>query len=404
MLGLVGALALVVGAAAPAGAGPVTLDMSTLPGAPWVHQASGTVTSSVSGGVLTIDTTSRSSYLDQDPSSAWQAVDNAAGWRVKVRMRVVDAGPGGCTNTQVPLGVVAADGVAAVTVGFGPGYVCLTGPELTEVPYDTSDFHTYEIAVTGTRVVVKADHVVLIDRTLAGPGAGGKSLRFGDFNTADHSTSQWDFVTYETRAACTIVGTEGRDVINGTPGDDVICGLGGNDYIDGKMGNDTVYGASGNDALRGARGDDLLEGGDGDDLLIGNAGNDVLRGQMGLDVLRADRTSDGADVLLGGGNWDHLTYKLRDSAPVRISTDGVADDGAAGEGDNVGTDIETVVGTIFADVITHRQVRAGAVRGLLGDDLIDVTDGTDINDTIDAGGGTDTCLSDPVDARVACEG
>ncbi|MCY4085473.1 MAG: hypothetical protein OXG37_00945 [Actinomycetia bacterium] len=50
------------------------------------------------------------------------------------------------------------------------------------------------------------------------------------------------------RAGCTIVGTEG---------DDVIRGLGGNDTIDGLEGNDIIRGGMGADTIRGGKGADI---------------------------------------------------------------------------------------------------------------------------------------------------
>jgi hypothetical protein len=68
----------------------------------------------------------------------------------------------------------------------------------------------------------------------------------------------------------TILGTNGRDVIQGTPGDDVILGGAGRDRIDGGGGNDTICGG---------RGNDVLIGGDGRDTLIGGRGlKDRCRG------------------------------------------------------------------------------------------------------------------------------
>jgi Ca2+-binding RTX toxin-like protein len=66
--------------------------------------------------------------------------------------------------------------------------------------------------------------------------------------------------TYAGTAGCTIVGTNGHDVIHGTGGADVICGRGGADEL---------HGAGGNDVLRGGRGDDSLYGNVGNDLLVG---------------------------------------------------------------------------------------------------------------------------------------
>ena len=72
------------------------------------------------------------------------------------------------------------------------------------------------------------------------------------------------------RLECTIVGTNGNDVLRGTAGVDVICGLGGADKL---------YGLAGNDTLRGGAGDDELYGGPGDDVISGGAGNDEVEGE-----------------------------------------------------------------------------------------------------------------------------
>jgi Ca2+-binding RTX toxin-like protein len=93
---------------------------------------------------------------------------------------------------------------------------------------------------------------------------------------------------------CTIVGTQGSDVLVGTPGRDVICGLAGNDVIHGGGGNDIIIGGPGND---------VLWGGPGNDTLIGGAGNDILRGNAGADILNG---GPGNDKLLGGPGIDTL--------------------------------------------------------------------------------------------------
>ncbi len=119
---------------------------------------------------------------------------------------------------------------------------------------------------------------------------------------------------------CTIVGTQGADVLRGTRGRDVICGLGGNDRIlagggadvvyggpgadivDGGVANDVLRGGAGNDELYGRSGNDRLEGGAGSDRLEGGTGRDALYGGAGADVLLA---RDGrSDVVFGGGGTD----------------------------------------------------------------------------------------------------
>jgi len=66
-------------------------------------------------------------------------------------------------------------------------------------------------------------------------------------------------------AVCSILGTDGDDVLTGSPFDDIICGFGGNDRIDGGDGNDVLFGGEGDDELVGGAGNDCLIGGPGDD-------------------------------------------------------------------------------------------------------------------------------------------
>ena len=158
--------------------------------------------------------------------------------------------------------------------------------------------------------------------------------------------------------ACTIIGTEGDDVLEGTTGNDVICGMGGNDRIDGKRGNDIIYGGSGNDTLYGRDGDDTIYGGSGDDLILGHRGDDVLYGRLG------------DDRIYGGGGDD-------------IATGGKGSDRLHGEADD-----DTLEGNQGNDVI-HGGRGNDIIIGGPGDDTIRGNAGTD---TIYLGQGTDTLL------------
>jgi serralysin len=80
----------------------------------------------------------------------------------------------------------------------------------------------------------------------------------------------------------------------------------------------------------------------------------------------------------------------------------VANDGTAGEGDNLGSDVEKVFGGAGADRITANGA-ANEIRGGFGDDVINAVDGIGGNDTLSAGGGTDTCNSDRGDTECNCE-
>lgn len=111
---------------------------------------------------------------------------------------------------------------------------------------------------------------------------------------------------------CTILGTDGPDVLVGTPGDDVLCGFGGDDRLVGRGGDDKLIGGPGSDVLRGGPGADILLGQSGDDKLVGNRGTDTLRGGSGDDELRGGSGRDrlygqrGDDLLLGGAHRDVL--------------------------------------------------------------------------------------------------
>jgi hypothetical protein len=185
-----------------------------------------------------------------------------------------------------------------------------------------------------------------------------------------------------------VVGGDAGDMLQaamgpvaGGPGDDVIFDADGAGarplaVLEGGDGNDRIHGGSGHDDLRGDAGDDVLDGGPGDDVLQDGQGTDRVTGGDGDD--RLEYQADTAhDVLSGGPGTDALTtgpaaFSL---APVRISLDGIADDGPLGEGDDVTGDWESVsiargnlVGTDGPDVleVTH----AGTIDGRGGDDRL----------------------------------
>lgn len=209
--------------------------------------------------------------------------------------------------------------------------------------------------------------------------------------------------------ADTLKGGPGKDVISGTSGNDVLVGGQGSDIFHGGLGFDevsyadhttpvtvtmrsgandgsageadsvgddieAVRGGSANDSLTGSAANDTLIGGAGDDLLFGGSGDDVLDGQAG------------ADVLSGGlGLTDTATYAGR-TAAVRVSVGGGADDGSTGEGDDVRTDVEKVVGGSGDDVLIG-DASTEFLWGGAGDDLFDGGAGAD---QFYGGVGTDT--------------
>lgn len=144
-----------------------------------------------------------------------------------------------------------------------------------------------------------------------------------------------------------LVGGPGGDVLLGGSGDDDLQGQDGNDILNGDgIGLDSPYFSN---PVEG--GDDVLDGGDGDDILIGGPG---------------------ADWAGGGDGWDTILYLRHlvsrvSPAPksVHVSLNGVADDGTAGESDNVFADVEQVYGGDGDDVLSAPPDRT-RVREALG--------------------------------------
>ncbi|MFM7616893.1 MAG: calcium-binding protein [Actinomycetes bacterium] len=181
-------------------------------------------------------------------------------------------------------------------------------------------------------------------------------------------------------ATCTIVGTEGPDVLLGTSGDDIICGLGGDDRIVAGDGADLVVGGSGNDRVLGGLGDDRLDGGAGSDVVNGGAGDDAIFGGDGVDVLAG---AQGNDVVNGGAGDDRLNGAAGDDVlEGAIGADrmvlGAGDDRAYG-----GAGDDTASGSAGNDVIS-------------GGDGADVLAGSAGSDLIYGGPDVDACRAEPI--------
>jgi Ca2+-binding RTX toxin-like protein len=179
--------------------------------------------------------------------------------------------------------------------------------------------------------------------------------------------------------------------------------------VNGGAANDTIVGNSKINALSGGAGQDSLSGGGGNDRLTGGTENDVENGGDGNDTLVEGGGANGADALNGGAGVDTVTYASR-AARVVVSLDGVANDGAVGEGDNVAPDVENVTGGKANDAIDGSSLPNTLVGGLgadtlngeTGNDILNAQDGISGNDTVDGGDGTDTCTADPGDIVTNC--
>jgi hypothetical protein len=146
----------------------------------------------------------------------------------------------------------------------------------------------------------------------------------------------------------------------------------GNDSITGGVLADVINGQGGHDTLRG---DGVYGGAASHDEIDGGPGSDSLRGNVGRDDLR------------GGSGFDEAYYLDRPAGqPVSISLDDVANDGAAGESDNVHGDVEQLQGGAGNDVL----IGNGDANTLLGEAGEDRLTGAGGVDTFRAGTGADT--------------
>jgi hypothetical protein len=116
------------------------------------------------------------------------------------------------------------------------------------------------------------------------------------------------------------------------------------------------------------------DGGDGDDILAGGAGASTLLGGAGNDTFRQS-TVVRTEIMSGGDGIDTVDYGAR-AANLSVTLDGTANDGAAGELDDVGRDIEIV-------------------KGGAGNDTLDAS-GLSVTDAVLLGGaGNDTLIGGP---------
>jgi Ca2+-binding RTX toxin-like protein len=272
------------------------------------------------------------------------------------------------------------------------------------------------------------------DVDFAETGPNTVSLTRSDEDPITNAPENCTEDTPDTSFTCTGVT---RVVANGNGGDDTFDASGlttipatlnggaGADDLRGGDAGDTVNGDAGDDLLFGGTGDDTVDGGDGQDLVQGGEGNDVLRGGAGDDSFFVE---DGNDDYSGGSGGDSAFYGFGATGDARASLDDQANDSlsaAAGEADNVRSDIETVaefgfilsgtsgndtlIGSAGANTLTAGQgndtIEGGAGNDMLnggnGDDTIRARDG--FADLVNCGPGNDTAEVDTLDRVEDCE-
>jgi hypothetical protein len=193
------------------------------------------------------------------------------------------------------------------------------------------------------------------------------------------------------KVTCTVVGDVGNITMNLGDGNDTttLTNVIGTTTQNGGPGDDNLSGGDGTDTLDGGDGADSLNGGDGADKLDGGAGDDSLNGGAG------------ADDVHGGDGVDFADQTPPSSAPVdqTLTLDDLPDDGAAGEGDNIHSDVENANTSLGND----RIVGSAADNGLVGDAGDDDITGGDGQDVLQGGDGNDVIhAQDGVADTIAC--
>jgi Ca2+-binding RTX toxin-like protein len=215
----------------------------------------------------------------------------------------------------------------------------------------------------------------------------------------------------ECNGGCGVAPNTGNDTITGGDGSDDLHGESGDDSLNAGVGDDTAEGGPGNDNIVAGEGDDFVKGGPSDDTIDGGAGDDYVVGDCGgyLDCGNGDDGSDnvaggagddysdadlGTDVVDLGSGIDTVAYpnQYEDcrtgcvdvSNPVNVTLDGVANDGGAGENDNV---LNT------EDVNVYNACCGGPDKNgpaaITGDANVNSLSGSEANDTIAGGAGND---------------
>jgi len=183
-------------------------------------------------------------------------------------------------------------------------------------------------------------------------------------------------------------GSQGPFTVNAGGGNDSVYASPGNDAVHGGDGDDRLFGYAGSDQLLGEGGGDQVNGGTGNDLVDGGDGNDDLEHCSNC-IGSGNDPGVGGDNYVGGSGADRLWLDGHASG-MNISIDGQPNDGSSGEGDNVGSDIEEIFGTVHNDVFMGS---AGA-DSFAGDGGNDEIHGAGGNDDLYGGPGDDNIFGD----------
>jgi Ca2+-binding RTX toxin-like protein len=325
-------------------------------------------------------------------------------------------GPAGPAWAGGPAATVRVDAAGNLTYAAEPGYAHTVSVAKAGTSVDVDD--TRALAVVGACVYpVPADETRV--RCTVSATAPDVTIETGDGNDRvtliGGGSVNWrvslgagdDYAVLSAvdRAGSHVLGGPGRDGFEPSP-------LGGT--VDGGADGDTANYAGRTtpvvvDLAAGTGPDRLIgiehvTGGSADDTIVGDARENHLAGGPGRDTLRGGDGPDtltggpGADRFSGGPGVDTASYQGHPSGVV-ADLDGLDDDGAPGERDRVDADIETLVGSLYADTLT-----GNASANTLVGDPVSLVGGLGGNDTLVGGGGPDVLSGSYGDDRLFGQG
>lgn len=254
------------------------------------------------------------------------------------------------------------------------------GAALAALPAGTAAAGT--VAVEGGQIVFRAN-----------PGEINRVSVFVNENEGPDYHVITDSTRPTSGSGCEDGFFSGEAVCRVAPGTPIVADLGdGADEATLQLPNGRILGGPGDDVLKGnSSPNQTFDGGPGNDQFDGDSPPYCIEGT----------TPSGPDVFIGGEGVDTVDYSDSDVGQVNVTLDGAANDGGAGEGDNVNPDVENVDGTTCAvnDITGSAAPNAltgpGILRGLGGDDTL-VSNGSssdlqggDGNDTLRGQGGND---------------
>jgi Ca2+-binding RTX toxin-like protein len=320
---------------------------------------------------------------------------------------------GGCTDTAVNV-VECPENDENVEFSFGnAGGSATLAPADVGLDFSSEVFlHQGADTFTGTSgvdVVAPAAVATTASDSVSTQGGADQITTADGDDTVDGGAGNDTFLS-----PSTTVGGDGADTYIGGADTDHVSYAGRTFGVFADIGGGANDGASGCPAGPNCEGDDIgadvesLTGTSSIDVLIGDADPNQIAGGFGADTLSggAGAAADGADKLDGGagGGDDTATYSPAGGTPraqpISADMDGAADDGAAGENDEIEA-VEHLTGGAAGDTLTGNAA-SNTLRGgpSTGDDVLDGQDG---NDTLHGGTGSNTA-ADGLDTFVGGEG